>query len=111
MSTSFSIVSQTGVPIPAAIACSWKLALAGGAFSALGDAYPPEREGGKITLETDALPHGYTGLLQWYQEWRQTLARAEVNQDGIPGLRGSGKELWADEHADDYVRRLREGWE
>jgi hypothetical protein len=26
-------------------------------------------------------------------------------------LRGSGKNLWADEHADDYVRRLREGWE
>jgi hypothetical protein len=26
-------------------------------------------------------------------------------------LRGSGKELWADEHADVYVRRLREGWE
>jgi hypothetical protein len=23
-------------------------------------------------------------------------------------LRGSGKELWADEHADEYVRRLRE---
>jgi hypothetical protein len=76
-----------------------------------GDAYHPEREGGKITPEADALPHGYTGLLQWYQEWRQTLARAEANQDGILGLRGSGKELWADEHADDYVRRLREGWE
>jgi hypothetical protein len=26
-------------------------------------------------------------------------------------LRGSGKKLWADEHADEYVRRLREGWE
>jgi hypothetical protein len=25
--------------------------------------------------------------------------------------RGSGKKLWADESADDYVRRLREGWE
>ncbi len=22
-----------------------------------------------------------------------------------------GKNIWADEHADDYVRRLREGWE
>jgi len=25
--------------------------------------------------------------------------------------RGSGKHLWEDEHADEYVRRLREGWE
>jgi hypothetical protein len=26
-------------------------------------------------------------------------------------LCGSGKRLWATEHADDYVRRLRQGWE
>src|ERR1700751_4538709 len=64
-----------------------------------GDAYHPGREGGKVTREADALPHGYSGLLQWYQEWSQTLARAAANQDGILGLRGSGKELWADEHA------------
>jgi len=25
-------------------------------------------------------------------------------------LRGSGKHLWADEHTDDYIRRLREDW-
>jgi hypothetical protein len=25
-------------------------------------------------------------------------------------LRGSGRDLWADEPADAYVRRLREGW-
>ncbi len=31
--------------------------------------------------------------------------------DPLLALRGSGKELWADEHADQYVRRLREGWE
>jgi hypothetical protein len=24
---------------------------------------------------------------------------------------GSGKKLWADEHADEYVKRFREGWE
>jgi hypothetical protein len=29
----------------------------------------------------------------------------------LVNLRGSGKQLWSDEHADDYVRRLREGWE
>ena len=31
--------------------------------------------------------------------------------DPLLALRGSGKTLWADEHADEYVRRLREGWE
>jgi hypothetical protein len=76
-----------------------------------GDAYHPEREGGKVTPDAEGLPHGYSGLLRWYQEWCQTSARAESAQDGILALAGSGKEIWADEHADDYVRRLREGWE
>lgn len=31
--------------------------------------------------------------------------------DPLLALAGSGKELWRDEHADEYVRRLREGWE
>ena len=31
--------------------------------------------------------------------------------DPILALRGLGKEIWADEDADAYVRRLREGWE
>ncbi len=31
--------------------------------------------------------------------------------DPLLALRGSGKDLWADETADDYVRRLREGWD
>ena len=30
--------------------------------------------------------------------------------DPILGLRGLGKEIWADEDANAYVRRLREGW-
>jgi len=31
-----------------------------------------------------------------------------VQSDPLLALRGSGKHLWADEHADEYVRRLRE---
>ncbi|MGC2323021.1 MAG: hypothetical protein WA463_10360 [Terriglobales bacterium] len=31
------------------------------------------------------------------------------NADPLLSLRGSGKRLWAQEHADDCVRRLREG--
>jgi hypothetical protein len=31
--------------------------------------------------------------------------------DPLLELLGSGRDLWADEHADEYVRRLRELWE
>ena len=34
-----------------------------------------------------------------------------IENDPLLSSRGSGKELWADEHADEYVRRLREGWD
>ena len=34
-----------------------------------------------------------------------------IDDDPLLQLIGSGKDLWADEHADDYVRRLREGWD
>ena len=45
------------------------------------------------------------------QELRDFLKACREKNDSIFALRGSGKELWADEHADEYVRRLREGWE
>jgi hypothetical protein len=35
----------------------------------------------------------------------------KIENDPLLALRGSGKDLWADEHADEYVRRLREGWD
>jgi hypothetical protein len=35
----------------------------------------------------------------------------DSNKDPLLSLRESGKQLWANEPADDYVRRLREGWE
>jgi hypothetical protein len=76
-----------------------------------GDPYHPEREGGKITPDVSDLPHGYSGLLSWYEEWCQSTVKTELLQDPLLNLVGSGKQLWADEHADDYVRRLRENWE
>jgi hypothetical protein len=30
-----------------------------------------------------------------------------IEFDPLLALRGSGRSLWADEHADDYIRRLR----
>lgn len=32
-------------------------------------------------------------------------------EDSILALIGLGKHIWADEDPDEYVRRLREGWE
>ena len=77
----------------------------------LGDSYDPQREGAKITPEREDLPHGYTELLGWYRDWSASRASTSLKEDPLLALRGSGKHLWADEHADDYVRRLREGWE
>jgi hypothetical protein len=31
-------------------------------------------------------------------------------RDPLLALIGSGKDLWANEHADEYVQRLRESW-
>jgi hypothetical protein len=46
-------------------------------------------------------------LLQWYSKWRM---RHGVQSDPLLALRGSGKHLWSDEHADEYVHRLRDNW-
>ena len=75
-----------------------------------GDAYHPAREGAKITPNPVDLPQDYRGLLAWYRDWCATLSRT-APEDSLLALVGSGKHLWKDEHADDYVRRLREGWE
>jgi hypothetical protein len=75
-----------------------------------GDWYHPDREGAKITPEREDLPHGYNGLLSWYRDWSSATTSNASKEDPLLALRGSGKHLWADEHADEYVRRLREDW-
>jgi hypothetical protein len=76
-----------------------------------GDSYHPAREGSKIVPSLDDLPHRYAGLLKWYEHWSATMGKQLEQADPLLALRGSGKRVWADEHADEYVRRLREGWE
>jgi len=76
-----------------------------------GDAYDPEREGGKIASLSEDLPSQYRGLLDWYRDWCSVASSRARKSDPLLSLRGSGTRLWQDEHADDYVRRLREGWE
>jgi len=76
-----------------------------------GDSYHPEREGAKIVPNREELPYGHNGLLAWYQDWCLVKINTSSKADPLLALRGSGKNLWATEHADDYVRRLRKDWQ
>jgi hypothetical protein len=76
-----------------------------------GDYFHPEREGAKTTPAKDEMPHGYNRLLDWYKGWCSSSVKRAREEDPLLALRGSGKHIWADEHADEYVRRIREGWE
>jgi hypothetical protein len=75
-----------------------------------GDSYHPEREGAKITPQRKDMPYGYDGLLNWYSDWSALTTSTATKADPLLALRGSGKQVWADEHADEYVHRLRENW-
>jgi hypothetical protein len=75
-----------------------------------GDSYDPRREGSKTVPERDRIPEKYGSLLDWYAQEYVPAGRS-VKKDSILDLLGSGKEIWADEDADEYVRRLREGWD
>jgi hypothetical protein len=76
-----------------------------------GDPYHPGREGAKTAPARADIPAEYHELLDWYHEQyaRRRARRAEA--DPLLALRGSGRALWAKERADEYVKRLREGWE
>ena len=79
-----------------------------------GDRYDPRREGSKTVPLSEDLPEKYRPLLDWYAEWSRSLAKEASPKsrfDVLLALRGSGRELWANEHADEYVRRLRESWQ
>jgi hypothetical protein len=76
-----------------------------------GDPYHPGREGSKSIPKPEEMPVGYSELLRWYSDWSNAATTVSSGTDPLLALAGSGKTLWADEHADAYVRRLREGWE
>jgi hypothetical protein len=60
------------------------------------------------------IPSKYHPLLDWYEDWsRKAPLPPTLNFDDDPllRLRGSGRAIWADEHADEYVENLRrEDW-
>jgi hypothetical protein len=74
-----------------------------------GDDWHPDRKGGRTRPAADALPEKYCRLLEWYDQWTRQFADAV--EDPILALRGLGRQIWHDKAADEYVARLREGWE
>ncbi|MBI1959255.1 MAG: hypothetical protein HYS36_08530 [Candidatus Rokubacteria bacterium] len=76
-----------------------------------GDPCDPRREGARIVPGRDDIPAKYHPLLDWYEESYARRSRRADQEDVLLGLRGSGRALWAAEPADQYVTRLREGWE
>lgn len=72
----------------------------------------PRRKPSKIMPKREEIPQQYWPLLDWYETWsKQAHAPSEpINWEDDPLIRliGSGKHVWADEHADEYVNRLRE---
>ncbi len=58
----------------------------------------------------EEVPSRYHDLLDWYEEWSRKQSGSTVpdwENDPLIRLIGSGKHIWADEHADEYVERLR----
>jgi len=76
-----------------------------------GDPSHPDRERAKVMPNPQDIPAEYQPLLEWYRQWSDGTASSRQASDPLLALAGSGKDLWSQEHADEYVRRLREGWE
>lgn len=76
-----------------------------------GDDFHPRRRGGKVMPEMDSIPTKYRNLLDWYSKEYVGQRKSVIATDPILGLRGLGKEIWVGESPDDYVSRVRGGWE
>jgi hypothetical protein len=75
------------------------------------DPFDPRRNGSKtIPVATD-IPEEYRPLLDWYREWCKGRSQTSSRFSSLLALEGSGKDIWGDENADEYIDRLREGWE
>ena len=79
-----------------------------------GDDFDPARRNGREMTE-QRLPERYRSLWPWYLSWSKSNRKPEGtvqrNEDPLLALVATGRDIWADEHADEYVRRLREDWE
>ena len=70
----------------------------------------PLRSSGKTIPKRDEVPPAAGHLIDWYENV-YVAGESGTAGDPILGLRGLGREIWADEEADAYVRRQRVGWQ
>jgi hypothetical protein len=77
-----------------------------------GDDIHPDRTG-KIFPEPEDVPAKYRELIDWARKRysKGTSVKPAPWLEGVLELFGSGKEIWKGEDPDEYVRKLREGWE
>lgn len=78
-----------------------------------GDACHADRTGRHLPDPAE-IPVRYHYLLDWYQ--KDYLGNTSTDSpdtwlSGLLSMQGMMKGMWADEHPDDYVRRLRADWE
>jgi len=79
-----------------------------------GDRVDPRRQSRRPTKQCpnpDEIPSEYKPLLDWYAKWsakhEENPIPVKYEDDPLIRLVGSGKHVWADEHADEYVENLR----
>lgn len=70
-----------------------------------------QRRQSKVTPKLEDIPMRYRNLIDWYEAWvgQEHAGQAPASWEDDPLIRliGSGKHIWADEHADEYVENLR----
>lgn len=69
------------------------------------------RKPSKSMPRPQEIPQRFHDLLDWYATWSRNgqseRSPADYEDDPLIRLIGSGKHIWADEHADEYVENLR----
>jgi hypothetical protein len=77
----------------------------------VGDSFDPKRDGSKIVPHAPDVPERYRHLLVWHKVWCTGRSKDSSRFQSLLALEGTGRDIWSDEHADEYINRLREGWE
>jgi len=75
-----------------------------------GDPVNAERQAGKIWPDLAEVPAEFRELVAWAKSRYGTPPTNDPWLDAIIQLQASGKEIWKDEPADAYVKRLRDEW-
>ncbi len=73
----------------------------------------PERHQ-KLRPSLDEIPERYHELVQWAERWQKKGGERKTGAKWLGGLhelRGLGRARWQGVDPDQYVRKMREGWE